>query len=297
MAWHTLLDDYLFHIAIDKGLSQRSIEAYSRDILNFIGFAEKMGIFSPKEVTSTDVGRWLKAERNKGVTARTNARRLSALRGFFRFLADEQVVDSTPVAIIESPKMGHYLPQVLTVKEMENLLEQPDIVRPEGLRDRALMELTYACGLRASEATALKLDQIDHKLSYLKITGKGDKERIIPAGEWAIKWLKKYLNDARPKLLRNEISYIVFIGRRGTPLSRQRFWQILKKYAVMAGIKSAISPHTLRHSFATHLLEGGADLRVVQMLLGHSDISTTQIYTHLDVKYLRSVHKKFHPRG
>jgi len=180
---------------------------------------------------------------------------------------------------------------------VESLLQRPDVTKPAGLRDRALLELTYASGLRASEAVGLRLPEIDRRLFYLRITGKGNKERIVPVGETAMEWLERYLSQARPRLLGKVQSDIVFVGKGGRPLTRQRFWQILKGHAAAAGVRGPVSPHTLRHSFATHLLAGGADLRVVQMLLGHSDITTTQIYTHVDIERLREVHRKFHPRG
>lgn len=296
-AWTELVDDFLAHLTLDRGLSLKTIEAYSGDILRFIAFAERGKIPGPGDIRPTDITAWLKEEREAGISPRSAARRLSAVRGFFRFLAETRDIDATPFAAIEGPRTGRGLPDVLSVDEVAALLDQPDTTRPAGLRDRTLLELAYACGLRASEAVGLKMHEMNRELACLRITGKGGRERMIPIGAVAMEHMGRYLTKARPSLLGKTASDHVFVGKSGRPITRQRFWQILKKCAVTAGIRSSISPHTLRHSFATHLLEGGADLRVVQMLLGHADIATTQIYTHLDIGHLRSVHRRFHPRG
>ncbi|MBW1670784.1 MAG: tyrosine recombinase XerD [Deltaproteobacteria bacterium] len=274
ISWADLLDDFMARLSIDRGVSRSTLDEYSRDLLNFIDFAHRQKLAGPDNVSPN-----------------------SALRGFFRFLMEEHSLSSTPLAAINNPRIGCHLPGVLSVSEVETLLEQPEVNKPAGLRDRALLELTYACGLRASEAVGLKLNQLDMKVGYLRIFGKGNKERVVPVGKVAIEWLDNYLKSGRPKLLNKKPSYFVFVGRAGKPITRQRFWQLFNAYSISAGIKSEVSPHVLRHSFATHLLEGGADLRVVQMLLGHSNISTTQIYTHLDLKHLRTIHQKYHPRG
>jgi integrase/recombinase XerD len=296
-SWINFLDEFMARLSIDRGVSSSTLDEYSRDVLNFIDFADRQKIVDPKKVSHNDILAWLKSLRDAGLSSRTTARKISALRGFFRFLVEEYDLNSSPLAAINSPSIGHRLPEVLTVSEAEKLVEQPETTKSKGLRDRAMLELTYACGLRASEAVGLRLNQVDMKVGYLRILGKGNKERVIPIGKVAIEWLDNYLKLARPKLLGKKVSYFVFIGRAGNPLSRQRFWQLLKAYSMLAGIKRQVSPHILRHSFATHLLEGGADLRTVQTLLGHSDISTTQIYTHLDLQHLRTVHQKYHPRG
>ncbi len=295
--WTDLLDDFLAYLDIERGLSRQTLNSYSTDILDFIDFVEEKGILLPEEVSSQDVLAWLKRERERGLAASSVTRRLSALRGFFRFLTDHYGLSASPLTVISNPRTGLHLPHFLSEKEVEELLEQPDVSKPSGLRDRALLELTYACGLRASEAVNLKLEQVDKKMGFLRIFGKGHKERIIPVGQIALDWLDQYLSRGRPRLLGKRASFYVFVGRGGNPISRQRFWQLLKQYGAMAGIGSKISPHSLRHSFATHLLEGGADLRAVQMLLGHSNITTTQIYTHLSLHHLRTIHKKYHPRG
>ncbi len=296
-SWTVLLDDFMAYLAMEQGASLRTLDAYSRDISTFIDHLDKNGQKGPSAIKSSDVLSWLKAQRALDMSPRTLSRRLSALRSLFRFLADEYGVDPTPFTVVNNPRIGLHLPDVLSVLEVENLLDGPDVSRPIGLRDRALLELVYACGLRASEVVTLKTSQIDQALGYLRVTGKGEKERIVPVGKAALYWLGRYLKEVRPKVLGPAASLYIFTGKGGRPLTRQRFWQILKNYASAKGMALNISPHTLRHSFATHLLERGADLRAVQMLLGHSSITTTQIYTHLDLKHLREVHRRFHPRG
>jgi integrase/recombinase XerD len=296
-AWSRFLDEFMAHIAVDRGLSSKTLDAYSRDIIHFLAFAESQGLAGPQDVRPKDILAWLKRLRDSGLSARTSARRLSALRGFFKFITDEHGLACTPLAVINTPRIGVHLPNVLSVSEVEAILEQPDTTRPIGMRDRALLEITYACGLRASEAVGLKINQLDMEVGYLRIRGKGNKERIVPFGEAASDWLKRFMENGRPQILGKRASHFVFVGRGGRPITRQRFWQILKVCSAAARIKSEISPHCLRHSFATHLLEGGADLRAVQMLLGHSSITTTQIYTHLDIRHLRTLHQKYHPRG
>ncbi len=296
-SWTELVDDFMSRLVIDQGASPNTLDAYSRDLLNFVDFAEGQRLANPGDINSNHILGWMKSLRDSGLSARTTARKLSALRSFFRFLAEEHSLDSTPLAVINNPRIGAYLPRVLSVSEVNTLIEQPDTSRPIGLRDRALLEVTYACGLRASEAVGLKLNQVDIKVGYVRIVGKGNKERIVPMGEIAMDWLMRYLKSGRPRLLGKRASYFVFVARAGRPVTRQRFWQLIKQYSRSAGIDRDISPHVLRHSFATHLLERGADLRAVQMLLGHADISTTQIYTHLDIEHLRTIHRKYHPRG
>jgi len=296
-SWADLVDDFMSRLVIDRGASPNTLDAYSRDLLNFVDFADRQRLADPGDINPNHILGWLKSLRDSGLSARSTARKLSALRSFFRFLVEEHNLNSTPLAVINNPKIGDYLPRVLSVSEVDTLLEQPDVSKPIGLRDRGLLEVTYACGLRASEAVGLKLNQVDTKLGYVRIVGKGNKERIVPMGEIAIEWLNRYLKSGRPKLLGKRASYFVFVGRSGKPLTRQRLWQLIKQYSRSAGIDRDISPHVLRHSFATHLLERGADLRAVQMLLGHADISTTQIYTHLDIEHLRTIHRKYHPRG
>ncbi len=273
-----------------------TVEAYSRDLGSFAAFARRSGVDDPGETGPHHVLLWLKGLKQDGLSPRTANRRLSALRGFFRFLIEEEGLENSPLTLISNPKIGLDIPKVLTVEEMEELLSMPDTSTPRGLRDRAMLELGYGCGLRASELVSLTLPAVSGQ-EFLRVTGKGDAERVIPLGAEAEHWVERYVKEARPALLGRHSSNYLFVGRKGKPLSRQRLWQLIKTYAVSAGLEESVSPHTLRHSFATHLLQGGADLRVVQMLLGHKNITTTQIYTHLDLTHLRKVHRMYHPRG
>ncbi len=295
--WEVFLDDYIARLSVDRGLSDATIEAYSRDLLDFIGFVVEQGLLSPRDVDSVHILLWLEHQRKNGIGPRSLVRRISALRGFFKFLNRECRLSKNPLAKLTSPKIGRHLPVVLSVREVELLLEQPNVDKPIGCRDRALLELVYACGLRASEAINIRINQIDFDAAFLRVIGKGNKERIIPIGETALRWVEKYIKEARNKILKQNKSFYLFITSSGKPITRQRFWQILKACALKAGLKEGVTPHVLRHSFATHLLEGGADLRVVQMLLGHAYLSTTQIYTHLDLTYLKQIHRRYHPRG
>jgi integrase/recombinase XerD len=258
---------------------------------------QRAGLGHPDEVTSAHIVEWLSLLKKQGLKPASSSRKLSAVRGFFRFLCMEYGLENSPTEVIRNPASGRHLPTVLSVREVDAILEQPDVAKPSGLRDRAMMELAYACGLRATELVSLAMSGIDFSGAFVRVVGKGEKERIVPAGKVAMEWTERYVKEARGRLLKKRHSLFLFPGRGGRAMSRQRFWQIIKQYASQAGISSAVYPHVLRHSFATHLLEGGADLRTVQMLLGHSDISTTQIYTHLDAGFLRKVHRQFHPRG
>jgi len=294
--WESSIDDYLAFVSVEKGLSNTTLDAYSRDLLEFMEFAVKRNLSSPVEINTTQVTRWLKQLKKNGISPVSATRKLSSLRGFFRYLVMEGVMAASPTSVISNPRTGKTLPRVLSVQEVERLLSQAKGPTPMGLRDRALLECLYSCGLRASEAVNLLMSQIDFSAEFLRIRGKGNKERITPLGAEALSWLERYIKTARPGLLKKNQSFYCFLGRGGRPISRQRLWQIIKSYALKAEISQDVYPHVLRHSFATHLLEGGADLRAVQMLLGHSDISTTQIYTHLDLSHLRRIHRKFHPR-
>jgi len=296
LLWADDIDDYLAFISVEKGLSNKTLEAYSHDMVEFSKFMEDIGIRRPEHTKTSHILKWLSHLKKKQITAISITRKLSSVRGFFKYLLMEGRIEASPTAVIGNPKIGRKLPLVLSAKEVEKLLAQPDINKPTGIRDRSLLELLYSCGLRATEAVSLRLEHINFDVGFIRVLGKGNKERIVPLGEEASFWLKKYIKEARPKLLKKANSFYCFVGARGRPLSRQRLWQIIKRYSISAGLKDKIYPHCLRHCFATHLLEGGADLRAVQMLLGHSDINTTQIYTHLDSEYLRQIHKKYHPR-
>ncbi len=295
-SWESFIDDYLAFVSVEKGLSPVTVEAYSVDLLDFVEFALKKGLASPEQITASHVITWLKHLKARGISPVSATRKLSSLRGFFRYLLLEGILSASPTSVINNPRAGKTLPTVLSIQEVERILEEARVTEPLGLRDRAILECLYSCGLRASEAVNLLMNQVDFPAGFLKITGKGNKERIVPLGNEASSWLEKYIKTARPILLKKNKSYYCFLGKGGRPITRQRLWQIIKEYALRAGIKRSVYPHVLRHSFATHLLEGGADLRAVQMLLGHSDISTTQIYTHLDMSHLRRIHREFHPR-
>ena len=232
----------------------------------------------------------------QGKSPRSIARTLSALRSFFKFMREQQLRSDNPVATHKTPKLGRALPKDLSELDVEHLLHAPDINTPLGLRDRAMLEILYACGLRVTELLNLRLELINLKQGYLRITGKGNKERLVPLGQVAIEWIEKYLNEARPQLYKSATDYL-FLTQHGGIMSRQNFWYAIKRYALQAGIQAELSPHTLRHAFATHLLNHGADLRVVQMLLGHSDLSTTQIYTHVAQIRMQQLHAAHHPRA
>ncbi len=289
---------FLDYLVLEKNLSENTLASYHRDLQDFSEFLERTGIEGPEKVEPETVLLFLEDLKRKGLSARSLARKLSALRTFFRFLELEGRLEKNPLALIESPKLPQNLPKVLTVEEVERLLAAPDTSTPQGLRDKAMLETLYATGLRVSELVALTFAQLNLSAGFVRIFGKGSKERLVPLGDYARDYLERYLREARPRLLgeRPDTPY-VFLNRHGKPLTRQRFWQIIKEYARKVGIETEISPHVLRHSFATHLLERGADLRAVQMMLGHASLSTTQIYTHLDLKNLRRIHEEHHPRG
>ncbi len=290
-----LVDRFLDFLRVERGLSRNTVEAYGRDLAGFVSHLEGIG----KEVT--DVTPDLISD-YMGFLARTLsratvARKTSSVKMFFRFLASEGIIPTNPARLISTPKLGRRLPGVLSLQEVERLLSEPDTSTTKGLRDRAMLEVLYGAGLRVSELVGLKVSDINLEAGFLKTMGKGQKERVVPLGAKAIEAVKEYLASARPLLLRKaRPTSFLFLNSRGRPLSRQGFWKIIKQYAREAGIGRRLSPHSLRHSFASHLLEGGADLRSVQMLLGHADIATTQIYTHVTRERLKEIHRKCHPR-
>ncbi|AEH45889.1 tyrosine recombinase XerD [Thermodesulfatator indicus DSM 15286] len=294
-----LLDLYLSVLAVEKGYSSKTVEAYASDLNDFFSFMEERGLKSLAEVKAPHILLYLAKQRERGISPETVARRLSALRGFFKYLVLEHDFSENPLTLVEGPRLSRKLPVVLSAREVEKLLEAPDISTPLGLRDRAMLEILYASGLRVSEMVTLKLFDLNLEIGFVRVMGKGNKERLVPIGEVAKEFVSKYLKEARPKLLGKRFDEAhVFLNKRGRPLTRQRFWQIIKTYALKAGLNPKdITPHSLRHSFATHLLERGADLRTVQMLLGHASLATTQIYTHVQAETLRKVHEKYHPRG
>ena len=292
-----LADQYCNYILVEKGLAEKTVESYSRDIVRFLVFLQDRGIDSIALVDTKIILQYLIHLRDSGLATRSRARHLVTLRGFFKFLVQEKIISQSPARLVELPKQAQKLPDVLSQTEVERLLRAPDRTVPAGVRDAAMIELLYAAGLRVSELIILKIQDINLEACFTRVFGKGSKERVVPFGRYARDSLDLYMRHARPQLLKTFTSPFLFVARAGNPMSRQGFWKLLKRYAVKAGIQKNITPHTLRHSFASHLLEGGADLRTVQVMLGHVDISTTQIYTHVARKHLKDIHEKFHPRG
>jgi integrase/recombinase XerD len=286
---------YADHLAVERGLSRRTVESYLRDLGGFGRYLASIRRNLPA-VVRPDLVRYVQNRRAAGLSARSAARLLSALRGFFRYCAAEGIVPEDPAVQLTSPKTWLALPHVLSAQEIDALLAAPDVSTAQGLRDRAMLETLYASGLRVSELVRLETERADLEGGTLLVVGKGNKERLVPLGRDARRWIGRYLREARPGLDRARSEFL-FLTRRGGPMTRQRFWQLIERYARIAGIRSHASPHVLRHSFATHMLEHGADLRSVQMLLGHADIATTQIYTHISRARLRQVYDEFHPRA
>lgn len=289
-----LVESYVDALWMERGLAENTLAAYRGDLRRFASWLVK---YDRTLVTASraDVLEYLASL--AGAPPRSVARRLSSLRRFYLYLMRHGRIAEDPCARVEAPRIGRSLPTTLSEGEVEALLEAPDVAVREGLRDRTMLELIYATGLRVSELVNLKLGQINYQQGVVRVMGKGSKERLVPLGESALDWLQRYLRDARPQLLATGHGDALFPSPRGGSLSRQAFWYAIKRYATVAGISKSISPHSLRHAFATHLLNHGADLRVVQLLLGHSDISTTQIYTHVAKERLKQLHAVHHPRG
>jgi integrase/recombinase XerD len=292
-----LLDLYLNYLTVEKGLASKTLEAYSRDLQRFMDFLQDQGIANPNAVDTPAILRYVIHLRDEGLGARSRARHLVSIRGFFRFLAHEKLIPQDPSRRVELPKGGRRLPAVLSPRQVQRLLEAPDGGRPSSQRDSAMLELLYAAGLRVSELVDLNTKDLNLEAGFVRVFGKGARERVVPIGRFAHDKLRRYLDAARPALLKGRPSAYLFVARAGRPLSRQGFWKILKRCALQAGLGAKVYPHVLRHSFASHLLEGGADLRAVQTMLGHADIATTQIYTHVAAERLREIHRRFHPRG
>lgn len=289
-----LLDHFINYLRIERGLAKNTVESYSRDLLRFSKFLEDQG-YAPLEVSRDQIAQYITLL-GKDLAARSVARNISAIKSFFRFLVSEGRIEDNPARLIETPRTSLRLPEVLTQEEIERLLAQPNENVSRGRRDRAMLECLYATGLRVSELVNLKISNVNLEAGYLRTLGKGSKERLVPIGDTALEAIKDYLSDGRPDFTKGRISPYVFLSSRCHPLSRQGFWKIIKKYGLKAGIKKRISPHSIRHSFATHLIGAGADLRSVQVMLGHEDISTTQIYTHVSREHLKKAHEKYHPR-
>ena len=285
-------------IWLEDGLGEKTRQAYRSDLARLSTWLEEQpGRPLLAEVRRADLLAWMSRGLAEGVKSSTAARRLSGLRRFYRFLLREGLIPEDPTLRIDSPRLPRRLPDSLTEDEVEALLAEPDPELPIELRDRAMLEILYGCGLRVSELTQLRVDQVNLRQGVVRVSGKGGKERLVPLGEEALDWLQQYMNGARGELLKGRPSDALFPGNRPTAMTRQTFWHRIKLYASRVGINKHLSPHTLRHAFATHLLNHGADLRVVQMLLGHSDLSTTQIYTHVARQRLQSLHQSHHPRG
>ncbi len=293
-----LLTQYLSYLKFEKNLSENSISAYRNDLERYLHYLQTQRITSPEYIQSKHIHRLLQGLSELGLSSTSLARNLSSIRSFHMFLIGEDLIKTDPSEHVEGPKLRRYLPSVLTFDEIENICNDISLDSPLGIRDRAMIEVLYACGLRISELLSLLLREIYFNEEFIRIIGKGSKERLVPISKRALFWIKKYLDESRPFLDKRQRSDgTAFLSIRGTSMSRMGFWKILNKYIKNSGIRKEIHPHTFRHSFATHLLEGGADLRAVQEMLGHSDISTTQIYTHLDRTYLQQEYKDFHPRA
>jgi integrase/recombinase XerD len=292
-----LLQQFLGHLSIEAGLSSNTIESYRRDLKRYLQYLKEKKVSSTDEITEKLAVDFVMLLRKMGLAANSIARNLSSIRRFHKFLLMEGLSHSDPTVTLESPKLGLKLPVVLNVKEMEKLLDQPKQDKPLSVRDKAMLEFLYATGVRISELIGVKRKDVMFEVELVRIFGKGRKERINPLGQKALQALKKYLLEVRPKLAKEYSEDVLFLNSRGRSFSRMGLWKILRKYVIEAGIQKKVSPHTIRHSFATHLLDGGADLRAVQEMLGHADISTTQIYTHLDREYLKQEHRHYHPRS
>ena len=290
------IDRFLNVLWMERGLSENTRLAYRTDLRHLASWSARRGK-SLLVLTHSDLQAFLAERMKQGSTASSSARMLSSIKRYYRYQIRERVLNDDPSALIEAPKLAQKLPNALTEAEVEALLAAPDVSAPLGMRDRTMLELLYACGLRVSELVSLTIEQVNLRQGVVRVTGKGNKERLVPLGEECIDWLQRYLGQCRPELLDGKLSNDVFVTQRGAAMTRQAFWYAIKRYAVVAGINKPLSPHTLRHAFATHLLNHGADLRVLQLLLGHSNVSTTQIYTHVAKERLKSVHAQHHPRG
>lgn len=294
MAHETILEYFEDHLTVGLRLSRQTVSTYVRDVRGFAAWLEAEELEFASVTTAEIIEFLIRRQQQDGIDQRTVAKTISALRGFFAYLVQESVRQDNPARLVELPRTSHRIPGVLDLDEVERILDSIETDSPLGMRDRALFELIYSCGLRISEAVELTLDRVFLSERLLRVTGKGDKERLVPMGEQAYQWLTRYLEEARPQVTRRP-EPALFLNNRGQKLSRKGMWKRFREICERAGVEAKV--HTLRHSFATHLLEGGADLRAVQELLGHADISTTQIYTHVDSEELAAYHADFHPRG
>lgn len=290
-----LLDAFIDHLWLEDGLSRNTLDSYRRDLQLFADWLQKKGL-GLAQAQQLEIQQYLAARFPKS-KPRSISRLIASLRRFYRYALRERQVSVDPTLQIDSPKLPRSLPKSLTEEDVEALLAAPDVNQSLGLRDRAMLEILYACGLRVSELVNLKVTEVSLNEGVIRVTGKGSKTRLVPMGEEAVDWVARYLKEGRPGILQRQLSDSLFVTQRGEAMTRQAFWYLIKRYTIKAGIKKPLSPHVLRHAFATHLLNHGADLRVVQMLLGHADISTTQIYTHVARERLKQLHAQHHPRG
>jgi integrase/recombinase XerD len=299
MTWPDYLSEYLSYLKLEKSLSDNSIDAYKRDIKTLLSYLEfkKLNI-SPAQVELTHLRQFIGWVNELGMSARTQARVISGIKSFFKFLLIDEKIDKDPTALLEAPKIGRKLPEVLSVKEIDDLIDAIDLSKPEGHRNKAIIETLYSCGLRVSELINLRLTDLFFDQGFIKVVGKGNKERLVPVSDKAIKEIEIYVSQYRNHYqIDRQFENILFLNRRGKKLTRVMIFTIIKTLAKTIGLKKNISPHTFRHSFASHLIDGGADLRAIQEMLGHESIITTEIYTHLDTDYLRDTIIQFHPRA
>lgn len=291
------LDRYLNYLLVERGVAQNTLESYGRDLRRYLAFIAQKGLTDFKEALPETIVEYLVSIKNDGLSANSMNRALAALRGFYKYLLMEKLIEQTPLADIELAKVWMRLPDTISKEEMQLILAQPGDKTPAALRDTAMLELLYATGIRVSELINLKMNSINWQVGFLTVMGKGGKERIVPIGKTAYDCVRVYVDKARPQLMQKKSTEVLFLNRFGGKFTRQGFWKMVIRYTRRAGLQKKVHPHTFRHSFASHLLEGGADLRTVQVMLGHADISTTQIYTHITRDRLKEIHQKYHPRG
>lgn len=292
-----LLKQFLNYLSVEKGLRPKSLEAYGRDLQDWFAFVEERKRTVTDPTVESLLSLFMISMHDRDFSPRSMARKTSALKGFYRFLLREGIINFDPTSFLERPKIGRPLPKIMSIQEIERILQQPDTTTAFGLRDKAILELLYATGIRESELIGLKMGSINSTAEFVTVEGKGGKERVVPVGGYALEAIKEYLLTGRPVLCKDITERTLFLNPYGKPMSRMGLWKIIKKYSIMAGISHDVSPHVFRHSCATHLLEGGASIMAVQEILGHVDVSTTQIYTHLTTKDLKDIHRKAHPRG
>lgn len=291
------VDQYLNYLVVEKGLANTTINAYASDLAAYSAFVRHQQVTSFEQADVAVILKYVIKMRKKGLGATTRARHLVTIRGFYDYLYASGHIRQNPAKLVDLPKQGLKLPSVLNVDQIDRLLSVPDLEKPTGQRDAAMLELIYAAGLRVSELINLQMTNINMEAGFVRVLGKGSKERIVPIGRKALDCINQYMKNGRRSQLKDQTSRYLFVARAGSPMTRQGFWKLLKRYALKAGITQRVTPHSMRHSFASHLLEGGADLRAVQVMLGHVDIATTQIYTHVASSRLIEIHKKYHPRG